>query len=406
VDPTSGPINRSPIASSSANKTNGIAPLSVSFSSAGSSDPEGANLTYNWSFGDGATSTAANPSHSYASDGTFTVRLTVSDGTNSATAPDIVIAVGNQAPTATAGANTLSGPPPLAVTFSSAGSSDPEGATLTYSWNFGDGGTSTLANPSHTYSTLGTYPVTLTVSDGNKTGIASLTVTVANQASALIAAYGLDVGSGTAVFDNSGHGVAGVVNGATWSASGKYLGGLAFNGLSDYVELGNPAALQLTGSMTLEAWVMATGNPADDGQIIAKSDATGWQLKTSPDTGVRTFGIALSDGTGARVQRYSQTTVSLNTWYHVAGVYNATARTLDMYVNGVLNNGVLSGSVPSAQVDSGATAAIGRREGGYFFIGKLDEVRVYGRALTASEIARDMNNPIPKPPGAPSVVAQ
>ena len=47
------------------------------------------------------------------------------------------------------------GPPPLTVNFSSAGSSDPEGQPLTYSWNFGDGATSTIANPSHTYSSAG-----------------------------------------------------------------------------------------------------------------------------------------------------------------------------------------------------------------------------------------------------------
>ena len=70
---------------------------------------------------------------------------------------------------------------------------------------------------------------------------------------------------------------------------------------------------------------MATGNPADDGQIIAKSDSAsplvGWQLKTSPDTGVRTFGIAISPNGSSNTQRYSKTVLALNTWYHVAGVY-------------------------------------------------------------------------------------
>ena len=96
--------------------------------------------------------------------------------------------------------------------------------------------------------------------------------------------------------------------------------------------------------MTWTAWVYATGTPADDGHIIAKSNnASGWQFKTSPDTGPHTFAIAVSSG-GGFAQRYSTTVRALNTWYHVAGVYNATTRALDIYVNGVLDNGVLAGT--------------------------------------------------------------
>lgn len=71
----------------------------------------------------------------------------------------------NRNPVAVASANRTSGPAPLAVTFSSAGSADPEGGALTYQWTFGDGGTSTAANPSHTYTANGDYTATLTVRD-------------------------------------------------------------------------------------------------------------------------------------------------------------------------------------------------------------------------------------------------
>ena len=71
----------------------------------------------------------------------------------------------------------------MAVAFSSQGSSDPDaGTTLTYAWNFGDGTTSTQANPSRTYTTNGAYDVTLTVSDGAKTGQATKRITVGSTA--------------------------------------------------------------------------------------------------------------------------------------------------------------------------------------------------------------------------------
>ena len=72
---------------------------------------------------------------------------------------------GNQPPKAIMKATPTSGPAPLNVVFSSAGSSDPDGDPITYSWNFGDGGTSTDPNPSHTYTRKGPFTAVLTVTD-------------------------------------------------------------------------------------------------------------------------------------------------------------------------------------------------------------------------------------------------
>ncbi|MGC4808452.1 PQQ-dependent sugar dehydrogenase [Micromonospora sp. DT233] len=93
------------------------------------------------------------------------------------------IGAGNRAPIARAGANRTSGPAPLTVAFSSAGSSDPDDGALTYAWAFGDGTTSTAANPTKTYATKGTYTATLTVRDPQgATGSAGVTITVGNTA--------------------------------------------------------------------------------------------------------------------------------------------------------------------------------------------------------------------------------
>ena len=89
-----------PTASISSSPNAGLAPLSVQFSSAGSSDPFGLPLTYSWDFGDSSpTSTSANPSHIYTTNGTYTATLTVSNGTQTASA-SIQVVVGHTPPTA------------------------------------------------------------------------------------------------------------------------------------------------------------------------------------------------------------------------------------------------------------------------------------------------------------------
>lgn len=93
--------NRAPTAAAAADKTSGQAPLTVAFSSAGSSDPEGGALTYSWAFGDGTTSTAANPSKTYAANGTYNVTLTVRDPQGATGTASVQIGVGNTAPAIT-----------------------------------------------------------------------------------------------------------------------------------------------------------------------------------------------------------------------------------------------------------------------------------------------------------------
>jgi glucose/arabinose dehydrogenase len=90
--------NRSPVAKASANPTSGPNPLTVAFSSAGSSDPEGGALSYLWTFGDGSTSTAANPTKTYTTNGTYTPTLRVTDPTGLSATASLVVTVGNTAP--------------------------------------------------------------------------------------------------------------------------------------------------------------------------------------------------------------------------------------------------------------------------------------------------------------------
>ena len=168
-----------PTAAFAGTPTSGNIPLNVQFtdqSSAGSFPI----TAWSWAFGDGATSTAQNPSHTYAAAGVYTVSLSVttSAGSDGATKTNYINAT--QAPVAAFNASPKSGNRPLPVQFtdqSTAGSSP----ITAWSWNFGDGGTSASQNPSHAYAAAGAYTVTLTVttaagSDG-ETKPAFITVT-------------------------------------------------------------------------------------------------------------------------------------------------------------------------------------------------------------------------------------
>jgi len=155
-------------ASFSASPTSGCAPLVVYFTNTS------ANAThYFWDFGNTTTSYLTNPSSSYLTPGTYTIKLTAYNAAGDSSVYTETITV-YPAPTISFIANEYSVCPGEPVTFSSTGSSGVTGS-VTYSWNFGDGDTSDLSNPSHSYVVSGYKNVTLSVTN-SKGCVASLTV--------------------------------------------------------------------------------------------------------------------------------------------------------------------------------------------------------------------------------------
>jgi PKD repeat protein len=141
-----------------ANPTAGSATLTVNFQDASLSKPD----TWLWDFGDGTSSTFKNPTHNYASAGKYNVSLTVTNyqGTSTETKNEF-ITVYEPVQAAFQGA-PLTGKVPLTVYFVDYSPGHPN----SWEWSFGDGATSNEQNPNHTYTSSGTYTVTLTVSDG------------------------------------------------------------------------------------------------------------------------------------------------------------------------------------------------------------------------------------------------
>ena len=131
-----------------------------------STDQDGAVVAWAWEFGDGSTSTDRNPSHAYAAGGTFTVRLTVTDDGGAQDTqvhdaqPEAPPPVTNEPPHADFEIHCEK----LACDFTDK-SKDDDGTIVGWQWTFGDGETSTEADPRHTYAARGRYEVELTVTD-------------------------------------------------------------------------------------------------------------------------------------------------------------------------------------------------------------------------------------------------
>jgi PKD repeat protein len=158
-----------------ASAVTGLAPLTVSFQDTSTSKTP--ILSRQWNFGDGSTSTAQSPTHTFQNAGTYTVTLQVTNanGSNTNTQNNlIVVSVNANKPVANYSATPITGYPPLCVQFTNSST----GKITTGTWTFGDGSTSTAANPAHTYQTPGTYSATLSVAGTLGTSSKSTAITV------------------------------------------------------------------------------------------------------------------------------------------------------------------------------------------------------------------------------------
>ncbi|MDX1694341.1 MAG: PKD domain-containing protein [Ketobacteraceae bacterium] len=167
--------------------------LAVTFSNQ-SSDTDGDIVSSSWTFGDGLTSVAANPSHSYNSAGTYTVTLTVtdSDGLTDSVSKPVTVTAADPDPVAPEAAFSVS-TTQLTASFTD-NSTDSDGVIAERFWRFGDGATSTARNPSHTYAATGTYTVELTVTDDDgETDTASRQVTVISDSDTTVLESGVPV---------------------------------------------------------------------------------------------------------------------------------------------------------------------------------------------------------------------
>jgi hypothetical protein len=215
-----------------------------------------------------------------------------------------------------------------------------------------------------------------------------------------VAAWGFNEGTGTTAADASGNGNGGTLSGPTWTTSGRFGSALTFDGTNDVVIVNDAPALDLTAGMTLEAWVFPTTLSA--WRTVLMKESTGglaWALYAHnnapyPAVAVNTGG---ADRTSNGVQA-----LPLNAWTFLAATYDGS--TLRLFVNGSeVSSTAVGGNLIAT---AGALRLGGNAVWGEYFAGRLDEIRIYSRPLTAAEIQADMSAPVggstPPPPGAPT----
>jgi hypothetical protein len=198
----------------------------------------------------------------------------------------------------------------------------------------------------------------------------------------------LDEGSGTTALDEMGNynGTLGTGNSApSWITSGKIGNGLQFDGSNDYVSMGN--VLNQTSSFTVAAWIYPHDITTSGQRIVVKdSSSDGWALSLG-DGGSNTVRFFIRDL--SEIILDSTNIIQTNAWQHIVGVYDATAGTKKLYINGSLNAG--STGLTGAPVSNTANFGIGGNPDttANFFDGNIDNVKIYEKALTAAEVMNE-----------------
>jgi YD repeat-containing protein len=188
----------------------------------------------------------------------------------------------------------------------------------------------------------------------------------------------LDETSGTTAFDSSGNSNDGTVHGCTITSNGKQNRSYRLNGTSDYIDVGNPTGLNITGNITVAAWVRLL---ATDGTrtIVSRNDGTN-ELSLSIVDGQYRWGNTDTAAVAAGAV--------VNQWVHLAGTFDGT--TWRLYRNGNLLAQQAVGTNTSVGAGNWAFGAQGGG-GANFCSGNLDDILIFDRTLIQSEIGMLIN---------------
>ncbi len=249
-------------------------------------------------------------------------------------------------------------------------------------WDFGDGTSSNQQNPVKLYETPGVYSVSLTVGNGTTTDIETKTdfIIATNAASIRDGLVAYLPFNGDAQ-DASGRNHHGSVSGAALDDDrfGSSAHAYAFDGVNDYIEVPYHADFDITNQLTVSCWFRHDDDPTCYEDILMKG-GDAWGLQLSCDgSGEILFHLF----TSSHQNLSSGIRPMAGNWYHITGVYDGSQQKI--YINGVLKNSIsLSGAIHT----NSDPFTVGYKVAGdnAYLKGIVDEVRVYNRAFSPSEV--------------------
>ncbi len=209
----------------------------------------------------------------------------------------------------------------------------------------------------------------------------------------LVAYYKMDEGSGVSLRDTSGNGNHGNIRfGPAWG-SGQQGQAITFNGTSQYASVPNSASLGMTNAITLAAWI-APGKVGTQ-RVVAKAwmnNNDGYELSLSSAGKVFVRFNQQSSADTRRVNSTASYPTDGTTWMHAAATYDGSK--IKMYINGVLTDSLAAVLTIGTNTDSLYVARQKDAASPYYFQGKMDEVYIHNRALSASEIVQLATLPV------------
>lgn len=216
----------------------------------------------------------------------------------------------------------------------------------------------------------------------------------------LVGYWSFDEGTSTAATDFSGRGNHGTLTNMSlpptstsgWSR-GKLGGGLNFDGVNDYVNAGNVTHIDGSSGVTYSAWVYRTGGSRYDG-IISKFDGFNSidMLLAGEIAGMDDIFLRVSNSPSSGYAYTTNNILTPNVWNHVVMVFDGSqtgnSNRLKLYVNNVQQSLTFIGSVGTNAPTVSSNVNIGfYNSTANYFVGKIDEPRIYNRALSASEVS-------------------
>jgi len=382
-----------------ANVTSGDAPLSVAFTD----NSTGMIMARSWDFGGAGNSTDENPVFVFDNTGIYLVNLMVTGPAGETRNASETITVTQAVPVANFTANVTQGTEPLIVSFTDTSTNAP----TSWSWTFGDGNSSTVQYPVHTYTMSGLYSVSLEVSNagGSDTETKTDYIIVFSGGSQQSAGHWkFDEATGTTATDFSGNGNHGTIQGTLSHVTGIVGNGLYFDGTTTNVTVPDDATLDASAGASFMVWVKPEV-PADGYQYPGFENYTqligkGGSADSEDDTNYEFF-MRILDGDGGMAYEAEDAgfeeidgipVTAYGEWYHICGVMDPANDTVVTYINGVQEDST-SVSGASALVPNDNPLLMGMQNDFsddrviFPFKGIMDEMILYNRPVSSGEVA-------------------